>query len=360
MGIDPTAPFLHLGSAAALRKLKQFQDLGHRAVFIIGDFTAMIGDPAGRETIRKPLNEKEIKNNIKDYLRQAGKILDLKKTEIYYNSQWFKKGGVPILLELARAGSIQQVLRREDFQKRMQAGRDITMLELLYPLMQGYDSVKIKADVEIGATEQKFNLLMGRRIQRYFGVPEQDIMTFKILIGTDGVKKMSKTSGNVIKIDEAPDSQFAQIMNLKDELMPMYFELLTDAPDKKIREFGNLIKRPGGELKKIKKQLAFEIVKNFHGKAVADKVALDFDRVFKEKNAPAEIKEFKIIKPINLKELLIKSNLAPSGTASQRLIEQGAVSLGGKVLKDWRGKIQLKSPAVLKVGKHKFLKLLPR
>lgn len=358
-GIDPTAPFLHLGSAAALRKLRQFQDLGHQAVFIIGDFTAMIGDPAGREIARRPLTEAEIKLNVKDYLNQAGKIINLKKAEIYYNSDWFKKGGVKMILELTRAGSVQQILRREDFQKRIQAGRDIALLEALYPLMQGYDSVKVKADVEIGATEQKFNLLMGRRVQRYFGMPEQNVMIFKILIGTDGVKKMSKTSGNVIKIEETPDTQFAQVMNLKDESMPMYFELLTDIPDKKILEIGNLIKRPDGNLKKIKSQLAFEIVKSFHGKKAAEKALLNFDNIFKEKNTPDALKEFKITKPINLKELIVRAGLAVSGAASQRLIEQGAVSLNGEILKDWRGEIKFKKSVVLKVGKHQFLKVLP-
>lgn len=359
LGIDPTAPFLHLGSAAALRKLRQFQDLGHQAVFIIGDFTAMIGDPAGRETARHPLTAAEIKLNVKDYLNQAGKIINLKKAEVYYNSDWFKKDGIQMILELTRAGSIQQILRREDFQKRIQAGRDITLLEALYPLMQGYDSVKVKADVEIGATEQKFNLLMGRRVQRYFRMTEQNIMIFKILIGTDGVKKMSKTSGNVIKIEEAPDTQFAQIMNLKDELMPMYFELLTDIPDKKILEISDLIKRPDGKLKEIKSQLAFEIVKSFHGKAAAGKALLNFNNIFKEKNTPIALNEFRIIKPINLKELIVKAGLAVSGAASQRLIEQGAVSLGGKVLKDWHSEIKLKSPAILRVGKHQFLKVVP-
>lgn len=358
-GIDPTAPFLHLGHAAALRKLRQFQDLGHRAVFIIGDFTAMIGDPVGRESARQPLSKTEIKRNIKDYLSQAGKIINIKKAEIYYNSRWFKKEGIKTILELSRAGSMQQVLRREDFQKRIQAGRDVTLLEALYPLMQGYDSIKVKADVEIGATEQKFNLLMGRRIQRYFGTPEQDVITFKILIGTDGVKKMSKTGGNFIKIAEAPDSQFAQIMNLKDELMPIYFELLTDVSDKKISEIKNFINRPSGELRKIKSQLAFEIVKNLHNQTAADKARLRFDSVFKEKQAPAALKKIKIIKPINLKELLVKSGLVLSGAAGQRLIEQGAVSLDGQVLKDWRSEIKLKLPTVLKVGKHKFLKLIP-
>ena len=359
LGIDPTAPFLHLGNAAALRKLRQFQELGHQAVFIIGDFTAMIGDPAGRKTARQPLSENEIKRNIKDYLRQAGKIIDLKKTKVYYNSAWFKKRGVEAIMELLRAGSIQQVLRREDFQKRIEAGRDITLLEILYPLMQGYDSVKVKADIEIGATEQKFNLLMGRKIQRYFKTPEQDVMTFKILIGTDGIKKMSKTSGNVIKIDEAPETQFAQIMNLKDELMPEYFELLTDIPEKEINYINGLLKKPTEKLKEAKSRLAFEIIKLIHGREKAELARRSFKLVFQDKKMPIELPEFKINKSFNLKELLVMAGLADSGSEAQRLIEQRAVSLDEKVLKDWRDEIKLKSPAVLKVGKHKFLKLMP-
>lgn len=356
-GIDPTAPFLHLGHAAVLRKLRQFQDLKHQIVLVIGDFTATIGDPAGKEKTREPLTRKTVRENMKDYLKQAGLILNIKKTEIHHNSKWYEKKRPDFLYALISNITVQQSLERDDFSQRFKTGRSISILELIYPLMQGYDSVQVKSDIEIGGTDQKFNLLMGRRIQKLFNQPEQDILTVDLLIGADGVKKMSKTSGNVIKINEPPETQFAQIMNLKDELMPPYFELLTDVPDKKISDIKNFIKYPNGELKKVKSLLAFEIVKSFHGKSSAQKAALDFERVFKEKKEPSEIKEFKLVQPIILKEFLVKSGLAASGAASQRLIEQGAVSLGGKIIKDWRYEVKLKSAEILKVGKHQFLKI---
>ncbi|MBI2591806.1 MAG: tyrosine--tRNA ligase [Candidatus Brennerbacteria bacterium] len=360
LGIDPTASFLHLGSAAVLRKLKQFQNMGHQIVLIIGDFTATIGDPAGREEARKPLNRTEIKKNMENYLNQINLILDINKTEICYNSAWYAKKQQNFFYTLISKVTVQQSLERDDFLKRWKAGRPISILELLYPLLQGYDSVQVKADVEIGGTDQKFNLLMGRRVQKIFTQSEQDVLTIDLLIGADGIKKMSKTAGNFIKIDETPDLQFAQIMSLKDELMPLYFELLTDIPDKKISEIKNLIKHRGEGLKKIKSQLAFEIVKSFHGAIAAGTARRNFERVFMKKNIPAGMPVFKLNKSMNLKELLLKSGLALSGAASQRLIEQGAVSLDGQIIKDWRFEIKLTSlkPAVvLKIGKHRFLKI---
>lgn len=360
LGIDPTAPFLHLGNAAVLRKLRQFQDLGHQAVLIVGDFTAMIGDPSDRPEARPPLTEQEVKRNMKNYLAEAGKIIDVKKTEIYHNSHWFLKEGGRLITELARMASVQQVLRREDFQKRIAAGREITLLETLYPVFQGYDSVKVKADVEIGATEQKFNLLMGRQAQKHFGMPEQDIMTLEILIGTDGAKKMSKTSGNFIKISEPAETQFAQLMSLKDELMPQYFKLLTDVSELEIGELEKALKTSSGDPKKSKMKMAFEIVKYYNGEKAAAAARDNFESVFREKKPPRKMAEFEVKAEMSLKDVLVKSGLAASGSEAQRLAEQRAVSLDGQVLTDWRQKISLKEPAALKVGKFKFIKLKPR
>ena len=223
-GIDPTAPDLHLGHTVPLRKLRQFQDAGHQAVLIIGDFTAQIGDPSGRDKTRPKLSEKEIKNNFKTYLGQAKKILDIKKTEIHYNSEWFKKD--KLILELMSQMSMERVMEREDFQKRIKAGQEVTMLEALYPIMQGYDSVAIKADLEIGGSDQKFNLLMGRRMQRKYNLPEQDVLTLPLLEGTDGVHKMSKSLGNYIGLAEKSEIMFGKIMSVPDNLVLKYCEFL--------------------------------------------------------------------------------------------------------------------------------------
>ena len=226
-GIDPTMPDLHLGHSVPLRKLRAFQDLGHLAVLIIGDTTAMIGDPSGRSETRKLLSSSEVKKNMKNYLKQAEKILDIKNTKVVYNSKWLDKNMVTIL-ELSKAGSVQQILHRSDFKKRIENDQDVTLLETLYPLLQGYDSVVVKADLEIGGTDQKFNLLTGRRVQRYFKVPEQDILTLPLLEGTDGVKKMSKSYGNYIALDEKPEDMYGKIMSLPDSLIIKYFNLCTN------------------------------------------------------------------------------------------------------------------------------------
>ena len=233
-GIDPTSPDLHLGHAVVLNKLQEFQNLGHVVVLIIGDFTARIGDPSGRSETRKTLSEKEVRENMKRYLSQAGKILDVAKAEIAYNSSWFAKEGIEQFVQLATSGTFQQVLRRADFKKRIDEGEDISFLELLYPLFQGYDSVKIRADVEVGGTDQKFNLLTGRRVQRHFGMAEQDIMTFPLLEGTDGVKKMSKSFGNYIGLTEPAESMFGKIMSIPDALVKKYFLLCTSVPEREI------------------------------------------------------------------------------------------------------------------------------
>jgi tyrosyl-tRNA synthetase len=234
-GIDPTMPDLHLGHSVPLRKLRQFQDLGHLAILIIGDATARVGDPSGRSEARKMLSGIEVKKNMKNYLKQAEKILDMRNTKVVYNSKWLDKDMVTIL-ELSKAGTIQQILHRSDFKKRIENDQDITLLETLYPLLQGYDSVMVKADLEIGGTDQKFNLLTGRRVQRYFKVPEQDILTLPLLEGIDGVKKMSKNYGNYIALDEEPKEMYGKIMSLPDSLIIKYFNLCTNVLSKEISQ----------------------------------------------------------------------------------------------------------------------------
>ena len=275
-GIDPTAPDLHLGHTVPLRKLLQFQDAGHKAVLIIGDFTAKIGDPSGRDKTRPQLSDLEIKKNLKTYLAQAKKVLDLKKTEIHNNSEWFKDNP-KLLLELMSQMSMERIMERDDFQKRIRAGQEVTMLEGLYPILQGYDSVAVRADVEIGGGDQKFNLLMGRRLQRKYGQPEQDVVMLPLLEGVDGVQKMSKSLGNYIGLTEKPEMMFGKIMSVPDELVLKYIELLTDLP---LDKMGGLVKKdPRG----AKMELARELVKMYHGEKAAAKAEEEFIRVVSKK-----------------------------------------------------------------------------
>ncbi len=357
-GVDPTAPDLHLGHSVPLRKLKQFQDLGHKVVLIIGDFTAKIGDPTGRNEMRKPLTDKEIKKNMENYLEHAEKILDLKKVEVHYNSEWFLKEGVETMFQLSMAGSIQQILRRSDFKKRIKEGNDITLTETLYPLFQGYDSVKIKADVEIGGTDQLFNLLMGRRVQRHYNMPEQDILTTPLLEGTDGVKKMSKSIGNYISIGEKPFSIFEKVMLIQDFQIEKYFLLCTEATQNEIKKISERLKS-GENPRDIKLELAETIVGIYHSKKAGEKAKEEFIKVFSKKEIPTDIEEYKLSKKeISLAELLAETKLAKSKSDARRLIEQGGVKINDEVHKDTKENVVLfKGGEIIQVGKRRFLKI---
>jgi len=351
-GIDPTSPDLHLGHAVALRKLRDFQDAGHTIVLIVGDFTGRIGDPSGRTEARKPLEPKQIKENMKHYLEQAGKILNVKKAEVAFNSQWFDNEGIEEFVKLASATSFQQILRRADFKKRIDEGLDITFLELLYPLFQGYDSVKIKADLEVGGTDQKFNLLMGRRIQRHFGQPEQDIMTFPLLEGLDGVKKMSKSVGNYIGLDDKPEDMFGKIMSLPDALIKKYFVLCTDVDESELKEIQK------EENPKIQKErLGFEIVKLYHGEAAAREAKENFEKLFSKKEIPADIPELKLKKGENAVIDIVVAAGIKSRSEARRLIEQGGFDVDGRNEKDPQAAISVKGGETLKIGKKKFFRV---
>lgn len=344
-GIDPTAPDLHLGHAVPLRKLRQFQDLGHKAVLIIGDFTAMIGDPSGRVGARPPLTKEQVKANMKKYLRQAGKIIDIKNAEIHYNSKWFGKN-LQTIIAVSRAGTIQQVLHRQDFKKRLGEGGDVTLLEVLYPLLQGYDSVMVKADAEIGGTDQKFNLLMGRQIQRHFGMAEQDILTVPLLEGTDGVRKMSKSYDNYIALDAAPLEMFGKIMSVPDRLIDKYYSLLTDT------------ERKNADPRDAKFELAKIIVEAYHGPKTAELAQTEFVRIFREHEAPSETPTFKLpATPLSVLDLLVRLKLTVSKSQAKQLVEQGAVEVNGRPCKDWRAKITPKNGMLIKVGKRRFAKI---
>jgi tyrosyl-tRNA synthetase len=355
-GVDPTAPDLHLGHAVPLRKLRQFQDLGHKIVLIIGDFTAKIGDPTGRNEMRKPLIESEIKKNMENYLKHAEKILDLKRVEVHHNSEWFLKEGIQSMLQLSMAGSIQQILRRSDFKKRIGEGSDITVTEMLYPLLQGYDSVKVKADVELGGTDQLFNLLMGRRVQRYYKMPEQDILTTPLLEGTDGIKKMSKSVGNYISLDEKPFSMFEKIMLVPDGLILKYFSLCTDMEPEDIKKMEKRLKTENP--KDIKMELAKEIIKIYHSEREARDAQEEFLKVFSKKEKPTDVEEFKVSKKeISLVELLSETKLAKSNSDARRLIEQGGVRINNEVHKDKDEELMFKGGEIVQVGKRRFLKI---
>ncbi|MDO8430058.1 MAG: tyrosine--tRNA ligase [bacterium] len=349
-GIDPTAPDLHLGHTVPLRKLRQFQNAGHRAILIIGDFTAKIGDPSGRDKTRPQLSDVEIKKNLKTYLTQAKKVLDLKKTEIHNNSEWFKKD--KLILELMSQMSIERVIEREDFQKRIKAGQEVTMLETLYPILQGYDSVAVKADLEIGGSDQKFNLLMGRRFQRKYGQSEQDVLMLPLLEGTDGVQKMSKSLGNYIGLTEKPEIMFGKIMSVPDELVMKYAELLTDLPLDKMS--GKLKSDPRG----AKLELAKTLVEMYHGAPAGKKAEEEFVRVVSKKQTPTKVISYKLsVISLPLVDLLVETKMASSKGEARRLVEQGGVKIGGEKQGDPNKIIDLSSKKLLQVGKNRYLQV---
>ncbi len=348
-GFDPTAPDLHLGHTVLLRKLRQFQDCGHKVTFLIGDLTGQIGDPTGRSEKRKRLTTKEVLSNAESYKRQVAKVLDInrKKLEIRFNSEWFKKINILGLLDLTTHSSVAQMLAREDFKKRYANGEDISILEFLYPLIQGYDSVELKADVELGGTDQKFNLLMGREIQKDYDQPQQVVITMPLLEGTDGVAKMSKSFGNYIAINESAKEMFGKIMSISDELMLKYYELLTDE---------DLIKVKQLHPKEAKVNLAKIIIAQYHSVQAAEKEAEEFSRVFSQKEVPADMLKFKTDGKKNILAILVESKLVASGNEARRLIQQGAVSFNDvKIQKD--DFIPLE-PGIIKAGSRRFLKII--
>ena len=356
-GIDPTSPDLHLGHSVALRKLKQLQDLGHQVILLIGDATARIGDPSGRNDTRKMLTDEEINNNFKDYQKQAGKILDMKKVEVRFNNEWFKDKGYAFLVELTSKFTLARVIERDDFKKRIKDDIDISMLEILYPLMQGYDSVELEADVEIGGTDQKFNLLMGRKVQKRYGKNVQDIITVPLLEGTDGIHKMSKSLGNYIGISEAPEIMLGKIMSISDPLIVKYFTLLTDVSREKIVEIKENMRQKVLNPRDAKLDLAFEIVKIYHGEAEAEKAKEYFVNTFSKKETPTEIAEFAMGENAKILDYIVAVGFAGSKNDARRKMEQGGVSIDGEkitedieIAKDYDGK-------VLKVGKKDFVKI---
>lgn len=324
LGIDPTAADLHLGHAVVLRKLRQFQDLGHKAVLIIGDFTTLIGDPSGRTASRPTLTPEQIRDNMKDYIKQAAKVVDINKAEIHYNSEWFGKLPMSFLMDLAGRFTVARLIEREDFQKRLQAGMDVSMLELLYPLLQGYDSVAIGADVELGGYDQCLNLLFGRKVQRAFGKPEQNVLMVPLLVGVDGEKKMSKSVGNYIGLDEKPAKMYSKTMKIADDLIWKYFELLTDESQTDIDSLKSEVKRGVVHPRDAKMKLAHKIVSIFYNKKDADSAQKEFVRVAQGGNLPSDISTIEVKeKLLNIPDLLVALGAVKSKGDARRLCDQG-------------------------------------
>ncbi len=348
-GVDPTSPDLHLGHTVVLNKLKAFQDLGHKIIFIIGDFTAKIGDPSGRSDMRPMMDEKEILKNAKTYIDQVFKILDRSTTEVMYNSHWLYPLGVDGLLKLTRQTTVSRMLERDDFDKRFKSRQPISILEFIYPLLQGYDSVAINADVELGGTDQIFNLLMGRELQRDSSQEPQVVITMPLLEGTDGAKKMSKTYGNTIALNDTPKDMFGKIMSVSDEMMHRYYELLTSAALPIIKKM---------HPRDAKAHLAATIVERYYGNETALREKEKFDQVFKNKKIPSEIEEFNLTKKeVVLSDLIYDSGLAASKSEAKRLIQQRAVKIDGhKVSED--KKISPSSDFIVQSGKKNFRKIV--
>ena len=346
-GFDPTAPDLHLGHTVLLRKLKHFQDLGHTVIFLIGDFTGMIGDPTGRSVTRPPLTPEELKRNAQTYMEQVYKILSREATELRFNNEWFGKMGAADWIRLAAKTTVSQMLEREEFHSRFQEEKPIGLHELLYPLAQGYDSVMLKADVELGGTDQKFNLLMGRELQRGYGQESQVVLTTPILEGLDGVQKMSKSYGNAIGIKEAPLEMYGKLMSISDEMMWRYYELLTDV---QIAE----IERMKGEVHPMqaKKDLAAGVVKDFHSGEAAIKAAEDWAKQFQKGGVPEEVEQVEVAETsMRIDKLLARVGLAESVSDAARKLKQGAVRLDGAVMNDPTRVVDLSRHLLLQVGR---------
>ena len=355
-GFDPTAPDLHLGHTVLLNKLRQFQDLGHEVIFLIGDFTGMIGDPTGKNTTRPPLTEAEVQENAKTYQAQVFKILDKNKTQVVFNSSWLKALGADGMLKLSAQYTVARMLERDDFSKRFKANQPISIHEFLYPLMQGYDSVALEADVELGGTDQKFNLLMGRELQKSYGQDPQTILTMPLLEGLDGVNKMSKSLNNYIGINEPPEIMYAKLMSISDELMLRYIDLLSLKSNEEIEEWKSRLKQ-GENPKNIKDEFTQEIIERFHNSDAYHMAKEDFTKR-SSGLAPDEVKEFQISKQENLAipQILKTINYVASTSEAIRLIKSGGIRIDGEKI-DLQYQIE-KSNFLIQVGKRKFAKII--
>ena len=358
-GFDPTAPDLHLGHTVLINKMRQFQDAGHHILFLIGDFTGMIGDPTGKSATRPPLTAEQVKQNAETYQEQIFKILDPEKTEIAFNSTWMNQLGTAGLIQLAAKYTVARMLERDDFSKRYKSGQSIAIHEFLYPLVQGYDSVALKADVELGGTDQKFNFLVGRELQRQYGQEQQIVMTMPLLEGLDGVNKMSKSLGNYIGITDAPNDMFGKVMSISDELMWRYFELLSFRPLSELQRFKMDVEQ-GANPRDLKFLLAEELIERFHSKAAATAAREDFITRFQKGVLPDDMPEILLTTEsvgLPIANLLKEAGLVASTSEAYRMIQQGGVKIDGNKVEDRNVLIQKGGEHVVQVGKRKFAKV---
>ena len=362
LGVDPTAPDIHLGHTVVLRKLKHFQDMGHTAVFLIGDFSAMIGDPTGVSETRPPLTREQVDANAQTYLAQVYKILDREKTEVRYNSEWLGKMSSFDVVRLCGHYRLARMLEREDFRSRLEKNLPISVHELLYPLLTAYDAVALQSDIELGATEQKFNMLVHREIQREYGQTPEVVLTMPILVGLDGERKMSKSLGNYVGITEAPGEMFGKLMSVNDELMWSYYDLLTDFGPHAILRLREEVRTGTLHPKKAKMELAHHIVAGFHGEDAARKAGQEWERIFSKREAPEAAPEHTLVRgePKRLSALLLELNMAASRSEAERLIKHGGVEINGQRVDDVKHEVELSKPIefLLRAGKKKFLRIV--
>ncbi|MDD3190619.1 MAG: tyrosine--tRNA ligase [Candidatus Pacebacteria bacterium] len=359
LGCDPSRPDLHLGHSIVIRKLKEFQDLGHQIVFIIGDYTGMIGDPTGKSKTRPALSREEVKENAKSYLEQVGQILNIEKTEIRCNSEWFAKLTFEEVLKLTGKFTVARILERDEFSKRLRDGSDIAVTEMLYPIMQAYDSIMVGADVEVGGTDQKFNLLAGRALQKKMGMPEQGVLTCPLLVGLDGVNKMSKSLDNYIGISEDANSMFGKIMSISDDMILYYFKLLTTKTLEELKAIEAVLADKNQNPRDLKVELAKAVIAIYHSVKEAKEAEQEFNRVFREKQKPTEIPEIRLTtKEYPILDLLTEVKLITSKSDGRRLIEQGGVRVNDEVQSDVQRIIAITDGMILQVGKRKFVKIV--
>jgi tyrosyl-tRNA synthetase len=358
-GFDPTAPDLHIGHTVLINKLRQFQELGHHVLFLIGDFTGMIGDPTGKNATRPPLTREEVARNAQTYTEQVFKILDRSRTEVVFNSTWMDKMSAVDMIKLAATHTVARMLERDDFSKRYRGNQPIAIHEFMYPLVQGYDSVALKADIELGGTDQKFNLLMGRELQKHHGQPAQCILTMPLLEGLDGVNKMSKSLGNYVGIQEEPNEIFGKLMSISDELMWRYIELLSFEPLETIRGWREAVKA-GRNPRDIKVGFAQEIVARFHGSGAATAALADFEARFRRDEIPADMPEVMLKADgdgLQIAAVLKQAGLTPSTSDALRMLAQGGVKMDGEKVTDKSVKLARGASVVLQVGKRKFARV---
>ena len=358
LGIDPTGTRLHLGHTVALRKLQEFADLGHEAILVIGTGTVLAGDPSARDKARPRITQKEIKKNIKTWKAQAAKVLDFSKVKIKYNGDWLTKLTLKEIVDIASNISAIKLFQRDMFQRRLKTGNTILMHEILYPLLQGYDSVAMDVDLEIGGSDQVFNMLIGRELQEKMRKREKFVLTMPMILGIDG-KPMSKTSGNCVWIEDSPNEMFGKIMSIPDNLIIPYFELLTSCSLQTVQKYKKELQSKSVNPADLKRELAFEIVENYHSLKAAESAKENFNRVFREKKVPLDVTEIKIPeREIALVDLLVKAKMCSSKSEARRLIFQGGVKINGKLQKDWKQIVRIKKELILQAGKRKFAKIV--